>query len=496
MPGEPNRTLSSEIRLLSMKILLTGANGYIGMRLLPALLTEGHEVWCCVRNSGRFPVDADSNKGLHVVEADFLREETLKNLPKQIDAAYYLIHSMSDGSGEFRKKEQESAENFIKYIDKTDAQQVIYLSGISNGDELSEHLKSRFDVEAILGKSHASLTVFRAGIIVGSGSASFEIIRDLVEKLPVMIAPKWLQSKCQPLAIRDVIGYLKGALGNRDVFDEVYDIGGPDVLTYKEMLLQFAEVRGLKRYIITVPFLTPRLSSLWMYFVTSTSYNLVRNLVDSMTIDVVASDNRIQAIIPIQPIGYREAVSLAFQKISQNIVPSSWKDAMSSSGANILDIEKFVDVPHHGCFKDHKERVLNQEAEKVLDKIWQIGGSTGWYYGTYLWKIRGYMDKLFGGTGLRRGRRSPTDIHPGDALDFWRVLVSSREQARLLLYAEMKLPGEAWLEFKITEKKGHHILTQTATFRPRGIWGRMYWYAVWPFHIFVFRGMINKIARP
>jgi hypothetical protein len=310
-----------------------------------------------------------------------------------------------------------------------------------------------------------------------------------------MIAPKWLNSKCQPLAVRDVIKYLEKALLNEAVYNNTFDIGGPDVLTYKQMLLKFAEVRGLKRYILTVPLLTPKLSSLWLYFVTSTSYNLARNLVDSMTVDVIAGDDRIKSAIPLQTIGYKEAVELAFQKISQNIVLSSWKDAMSSSGSTLMNIDDFIDVPHHGCFKDQKEMVLERPAHEVLDNIWRIGGGQGWYYGTFLWKIRGYLDKAAGGTGLRRGRRSPTDIHPGDALDFWRVLVSSREQKRLLLYAEMKLPGEAWLEFKITNEKGMDVLQQTATFRPKGLWGRLYWYSVWPFHIFVFSGMIDRIAK-
>lgn len=477
-----------------MKILLTGANGYIGMRLLPVLLGDGHEVYCCVRDKSRFPMEPDAEKGLYIVEGDFLKPESLDALPLEIDVAYYLIHSMSDQTGNFLDKESAAARSFTGYIGRTTAKQIIYLSGISNSDELSEHLSSRQKVEEVLSSAGVPLTVFRAGIIVGSGSASFEIIRDLVEKLPVMVAPKWLNSKCQPLAVRDVIQYLNAALLNESVYNDTFDIAGPDILTYREMLLAFAEVRGLKRYIYTVPLLTPKLSSLWLYFVTSTSYNLARNLVESMTVDVIAGDNRIQKAIPLKTIGYKEAVHLAFQKISQNIVLSSWKDAMSSSGSTLMNIENFIDVPHHGCFKDHKEVALNRPAEEVLDNIWRIGGGQGWYYGTFLWKIRGYMDKAVGGIGLRRGRRSPTDIHPGDALDFWRVLVSSRAQRRLLLYAEMKLPGEAWLEFRITGSKGSEMLTQTATFRPKGLFGRVYWYAVWPFHIFVFSGMINRLA--
>lgn len=479
-----------------MKILLTGANGYIGMRLLPALLDEGHEVFCCVRDPQRFPISPDDNPGLSVVTGDFLEEETLTDLPKEIDAAYYLIHSMNDRTGNFENLETTTAENFKNYVGTTAAKQIIYLSGIVNDeDELSEHLKSRLNVESVLRSGKVDVTVLRAGIIVGSGSASFEIMRDLVEKLPVMVAPKWLRSKCQPIAIRNVIALLSGVLNKESARNETFDIGGPDILTYKEMLLQFAEVRGLKRSIITIPVLTPRLSSLWLYFVTATSYNLARNLVDSMKLDVVAKDNRIRDLIDFEEIPYKAAVELAFEKIAQNLVLSSWKDAVSASGAKVLKTENFIKVPEYGCFKDVKSRTIpSGDESRVLDNIWMIGGERGWYYGTFLWKIRGYMDKFVGGIGLRRGRRSPSEIYPGDALDFWRVIVASKKQMRLLLHAEMKLPGEAWLEFRIDKnEQGESVLTQTATFRPKGLMGRLYWYAVWPFHIFVFSGMISRI---
>ncbi len=479
-----------------MKILLTGANGYIGMRLLPALLDEGHEVICCVRDPQRFPITPEDNPGLSVVTGDFLKEDSLVDLPEEIDAAYYLIHSMNDRMGNFESLESTTAENFKNYVGRTKAKQIIYLSGIVNDeDEMSEHLKSRLNVENILRSGSVDVTVLRAGIIVGSGSASFEIIRDLVEKLPVMVAPKWLKSKCQPIAIRNVIALLKGVLDNDAARNETFDIGGPDILTYKEMLLQFAEARGLKRTIITIPVLTPRLSSLWLYFVTATSYNLARNLVDSMKIDVVARDNRIRDIIDLEEISYKGAVKLAFEKIAQNLVLSSWKDAVSASGAKVLKTENFIKVPEYGCFKDIKTRVIpSGEEDRVLENIWMIGGERGWYYGTILWKIRGYMDKFVGGIGLRRGRRSPSEIFPGDALDFWRVIVASKKQRRLLLHAEMKLPGEAWLEFRMDKNdSGDLVLTQTATFRPKGLLGRLYWYSVWPFHIFVFSGMISRI---
>jgi len=478
-----------------VKILVTGANGYIGMRLIPALLEEGHEIICCVRNKTRLAIDESYHSNISVVEGDFLKPNTLHDLPEDIDVAYFLIHSMNSSTGNFKDLETKTAENFRAYVDRTRASRIIYLSGIVNSDELSEHLESRLNVENILKESQASLTVLRAGIIVGSGSASFEIIRDLVEKLPVMIAPKWLKTKCQPIAIRDVIAFLSSVINLEETKGKAYDIGGPDILSYKEMLLQFAEVRKLQRTIITVPVLTPRLSSLWLYFVTATSYNLARNLVDSMKVDVIAESNELSEKLGIEPISYKKAVKFAFQRIKQNLVTSSWKDSVVASDDEVSEIEKFIEVPTHGCLRDIKKKEIKGSTEKVLENIWSIGGDKGWYYGTYLWKIRGYLDKLFGGIGLRRGRRSPTKLNPGDALDFWRVIVANKNQGRLLLFAEMKLPGEAWLEFKITEENGLSFLNQTATFRPKGLGGRLYWYSVWPFHIFVFEGMAKRIAK-
>lgn len=478
-----------------MKILLTGANGYIGMRMLPLLLNAGHEVVCCVRNAKRFSAKGSDADKTTVIEADFLQPETLDKLPDDIDAALYLIHSMAGQTGNFKSLEEGMAHNFVKYIDGTSAKQIIYLTGIISDEAKSEHFEARFATEIILKKSKVPHSVFRAAIIVGSGSASFEIIRDLVEKLPVMVAPRWLNSKCHPIGVRDVLHYLSSAIGNEKTYNRVFEIGGPDSLTYKEMLLQFAEVRGLKRYILTLPLLTPRLSSHWLYFVTSTSIHLARNLVDSMKYDVVMTDHSIDEVIPHKPMSYKHAVELAFLKVSQNEVLSSWIDAASSSGTSMKNPDDYADVPVYGCFLDRQVKELKISEEDALNNIWRLGGEHGYYYATFLWKIRGYLDKLSGGIGLRRGRRSPTEINPGDALDFWRVLVSNREGKRLLLYAEMKLPGEAWLELKLDRKEGKNVLVQTATFRPKGLWGRIYWYAVWPFHIFVFGGMARRIAE-
>jgi uncharacterized protein YbjT (DUF2867 family) len=452
------------------------------------LVEAGHRVTCCVREVERFSYSSGLDPNVSVAEVDFLKPETLQNIPDDIDAAYYLIHSMNAGSDKFRELEARTAENFRKAMEQRKVKQVIYLSGIVNDEELSAHLKSRKHVEELLSDANYALTTLRAGIIVGSGSASFEIMRDLVEKLPIMIAPKWLLTRTQPIAIRDVIFFLTKVLDYENSYNRSFDIGGPDILTYKQMLEIFAEIRGLKRWIFTVPVMTPNISSYWLYFITSTSFALAQNLVNSMKTEVVCDPNTLAEELDIQPITYRKALEYAFDKIEQSSVPSSWKDSMVSGRFN-TQLHDYIEVPSHGCFKDVRTYSVD-DPQKALNRFWSIGGDNGWYYANWLWKIRGFLDKLVGGVGLRRGRTNDNDINPGDALDFWRVLYADREKKRLLLFAEMKLPGEAWLEFKIKDGQ----LIQTATFRPKGIWGRLYWYSVFPFHGFVFRGMAQAIA--
>jgi uncharacterized protein YbjT (DUF2867 family) len=471
-----------------MKILLTGTTGYIGQRLLPVLIDNGHKVVCCLRDKQRFNASKyDSNK-IEVVEVDFLNEKSLDNIPTDIDAAYYLIHSMSASTGDFQEMEAKAALNFRNRIQQTNLKQVIYLSGIVNEKELSKHLSSRKNVEEILTSGKYHLTTLRAGIIVGEGSASFEIIRDLVEKLPVMLAPRWLKTKSQPIAVSNVIEFLQGVLINEETFDKAFDVGGPEVLTYSEMLLKFSKVRKLKRIIISVPVMTPKLSSYWLYFVTSTSYKLAVNLVDSMKVEVIARANNLHSTLGIELLTYEESVKLAFDHIARHEISSSWTDALSS---NVLQngISKLIEVPVFGCYRDTREQFVQNE-EKTLEKIWAIGGINGWYYANWLWGFRGFLDKLFGGVGLRRGRKNANQIYAGESLDFWRVIYANPAEKRLLLYAEMKLPGEAWLEFKIKDNSLH----QTATFRPHGLWGRIYWYSVLPFHGLIFKGMIKRIA--
>jgi uncharacterized protein YbjT (DUF2867 family) len=472
-----------------MKILLTGATGYIGKRLIPILLELGHTLVCCVRDVQRVPDEISNHERIDIIEVDFLNASSLHKIPTDIDIAYYLIHSMSSSS-KFEKMEHDCAVHFKTHISQhTNVKQVIYLSGIVNDQQLSKHLLSRKNVEEILQSDSYAFTTFRAGIIVGSGSASFEIIRDLTEKLPIMVAPKWIKTKSQPIAIRNVLEYLSKAIGNEKIYNKSYDIFGPSVMSYKEMMLQFAEVRKLKRTIISVPVMTPKLSSYWLYFITTTSYKLAMNLVDSMKVEVIGKPSNINEILDIKPISYKDAVKLAFKKIEQNGVISSWKDSLIS-GLFREKISQYIKVPEYGCYKDIKHRKVVDE-EATLDKIWSIGGTNGWYYANFLWKLRGYLDKAFGGIGLRRGRTQQTKLNAGDPLDFWRVLYANREEKRLLLFAEMRLPGEAWLEFKIVKDE----LFQRAVFRPKGIWGRMYWYAVLPFHGIIFKGMINKLVK-
>ena len=473
-----------------MKILLTGANGYIGMRLLPRLLALGHEVVCAVRDEKRLSIDKETRTQIKVIEVDFLDDLKPNLFPKDIDVAYYLIHSMTSSLTDFDKKESLSARTFNSYMAETQVKQVIYLSGIVNEEKLSKHLSSRKNVEDILYQGTFNITVLRAGIIVGSGSSSFEIIRDICEKLPFMITPKWVLTKTQPIAIRDVIAFLTQVIGNKKTYNDSFDIGGPDVLTYKDMLKQYAKTRGFKNWIITIPVMTPKLSSYWLYFVTSTSYKLAMNLVDSMKMEVVAKDRRLEELLGIKTHSYAEAIERAFLKIAQNLVISSWKDSIVS-GRIKQDLKKYIQVPKYGVLRDEQKRKIDNE-EVVLKNIWKIGGDNGWYYANWLWKIRGVIDKLLGGVGLLRGRTHPKKINSGDSLDFWRVLLADKKEKRLLLFAEMRLPGEAWLEFRIDENK---VLHQTATFRPRGIKGRLYWYGMVPFHYFIFGGMIKNIAK-
>lgn len=479
-----------------MNILLTGANGYIGMRLLPILVEAGHEVTCVVRDRKRFQPSPDLLNKISIIEFDFLHPENAiqKFNNKKFDVAYYLIHSLGDTKTTLKEYESRSAGCFVLVAAIVQIKQIIYLGGISNDKSLSKHLLARKGVKEVLINSGIPYTILDAGIIVGSGSISFEIIRDLTEKLPLMIVPKWLNSKCQPIAIRNVINYLFGCLNNEKTFNKMFEIGGPNILSYKKMLKEFAEVRCYKRFIISLPVLFPGLSAYWLYLTTSANFIIARQLVHSMKNDVICKNFSILEIIPQYLIPYKEAISLAFLKIEQNMVVSSWTDAASSSLSR-LDINQYIEVPVNGCYKDRRWIEIDKDKiQEVANRFFGIGGNQGWYYADVLWRMRGIIDKLFGGVGIGRGRRSDVDIQPGDALDFWRVLLVDKKNHRLLLFAEMKLPGEAWLEFAISKNDNRCILKQTATFRPKGIAGRNYWYTMLPFHYFIFRNMLKRIA--
>lgn len=474
-----------------MNVLLTGANGYVGLRLLSALLEAGHTVHAVVRDRARLPLEELAAHGarLRVVEMDLGEPAADARFPEEIDVAYFLVHAMGAGA-DFTEREATIARNFVRLLDATSARQTIYLGGLTPEEgELSPHLASRRNVERLLAESRVPLTTLRASIIVGSGSASFEIIRDLTEKLPVMLTPRWTRNRCQPIAIRNVLGYLVGVAGDERTFGRTFDIGGPEVLTYEDLLLQYAAERGLRRWLISTPFLTLGLSSYWLYFTTAASFRVASALVHSLAHDTVCRGEAIRALVPQELLPYRVAVQKAFARIAQNHVPSAWYDALAS-GSLLPSRLRAIHPPEHGVVRDRRCVPLRAPRERVADAIWSLGGANGWPSMNWAWRVRGLLDRVVGGIGVRRGRRDPVHLRAGDALDFWRVLLADREDGRLILFAEMRLPGEGWLEFEVTETE----LRQTATFRPLGLLGRLYWVACLPFHAWLFPRMARSLA--
>ena len=475
------------------KIFVTGATGFVGKRLILNLLNQGHQIYALCRIKG-ISVFADKKPNLHYIWGDLRNPETLAAIPQDIEAAYYLVHSMSEIVSNLADAESEVVKQFLKGVKHTQIKQIIYLGGMINDEKkLSPHLRSRLLVEKALKESSIPVTVLRASIIIGAGSASFEIIRDLCEKLPVMIAPKWVHSLCQPISIRDVLFYLSGVLLKKECLNMTFDIGGPEVFTFKELMLQYAKFRNLKRWIIDVPVLTPRLSSYWLVFITSVRFSLCSYLVESMKSNSLVQSKEIQKIIPHTCLTYTEALQLAFQKISQNEVVSSWMDSWELQGKN-PNIEDYIQVPLEGCLKDEKKVLIKDSKMAAINRIWRIGGDTGYYALNWAWYLRGLFDKIIGGVGLNRGRRHPSEIQAGDSIDFWRVIRANKDEGDLILFAGMKVPGEAWLEFRLKEEDGKWFLFQTATFRPKGIFGRLYWYSMLPFHFFIFRKMAKALA--
>lgn len=476
-----------------VKILITGANGFVGKRLILYLSNQGHEVYALCRIKGA-KVFAESKPNVNYIYGDLRSSETLKNFPEDIEAAYYLVHSMSEIVTNLVDSEIEVAKQFIKGVKNTQIKQIIYLGGIINDEKnLSPHLNSRLLVEKTLKASGIPVTALRSSIIIGAGSASFEIIRDLCEKLPIMIAPKWVNSLCQPIAIGDVLFYLSKVLLNEQCFDKTIDIGGPEVFTFKNMLLGYSKFRNLRRLIINVPFLTPRLSSYWLVFITSVRYSLCSYLVKSMRYNSIVKLKGIEKIADHACLKYEEALELAFQKIAQNEVVSSWMDSWEIRGDD-PNLENYIQVPVEGCLKDVKRVFVTDSKAAAIERIWRIGGDTGYYALNWAWRLRGFLDKMIGGVGLNRGRRHPSSIIAGDSIDFWRVIYADKEIGSLILFAGMKVPGEAWLQFSFEEKEGNCFLIQTATFRPKGILGRVYWYSLAPFHFFIFRKMAKALA--
>ena len=472
----------------TQRILLTGSTGYVGGRLLPLLVDEGHFVRCLTRRPALELEGADPN--VEVCVGNVLDEPSLDAALQGIDTAYYLIHSMGD-SGDFEKLDRRAAENFASACSRQNVKRIIYLGGLGNPDHnLSKHLRSRQEIGDILRTSTANVIEFRASIIIGSGSLSFEMIRTLVERLPVMICPKWVRVMAQPIAIEDVLAYLVEGLEVPAEGSFVFEIGGPDQISYGEIMKRYSRQRGLKRLMIPVPLLTPYLSSLWLGLVTPIYSRVGRKLVDSLKNPTLISNNMAERYFSVKPRSADEAIARALVNEDQKFAATRWSDAFSAGGAP----KSWGGVRFGSRLVDSRSKKVIATAEDAFTPIRRIGGETGWYYGNWLWKVRGFLDLLVGGVGVRRGRRDPDQLRVGDALDFWRV--EQFEDNRLLrLAAEMKVPGRAWLEFEVSEDDGITEVRQTAIFDPVGLFGILYWYALYPLHQFVFGGMLRNICR-
>lgn len=471
-------------------ILVTGASGYIGGRLVPRLLEAGYRVRCLARAPRKL---ADRPWSAHprveIVQGDAEVADDVRAALRGCTAAYYLIHSMMVAGSEYSERDRQLAAIFAEACSELGVERIIYLGGLGEtGAGLSKHLSSRREVEAVLASTGVPVTVLRAAMIIGSGSASFEILRYLVERLPVMITPSWVQTRCQPIAIRNVLHYLVACLDHPETTGRTLDIGGPEVLTYRELISLMAEARGLpRRRIVSVPVLTPRLSSLWIHLVTPISRYVARPLAEGLKNEVVCRNDEARRVMPQELLTVRRAIDLGLENLRLSHVETKWTGAGPMAGD--------PDWAGGSVFRDSWYVEVNTTPEQVFRSVCRIGGGNGWYAGDTLWKVRGWMDKLVGGPGLRRGRRDPEHVTYGDALDFWRV-TEVEEPKRLALRAEMKLPGDAQLLFEIEPLDGDRAkLTQVARFIPRGLTGLAYWYAVLPFHGIVFRGMLDGIRR-
>ncbi|NQV73477.1 SDR family oxidoreductase [bacterium] len=473
-------------------ILVTGATGYVGGRLIPKLLQAGYAVRCLVRDRGRMP-DQWWSSEVDIVEADVLNFDSLEKVFNGVDQAYYLIHSLGGMRGDLVSTEVQAASNFGRQAKLQGVDRIIYLGGLEpKPGQQSKHLRSRIETGDTLRSSGVSVTEFRAGVVVGSGSLSFELVRYLTERVPFLITPKWVSTKTQPIGIRDVLSYLTEALSTPESRDQIIEIGGADVLSYAEMFAQYAVLRGLKRPIVKVPVLTPRLSSLCVGLVTPINTQIARLLIDGLDNEVVVTNDLAKRLFEIQPASYSDAVARALQRFDSDEVETYWSGSISSG---IVENQVFSTL-------DKSENLITEKNTVVVDcrpidaykTVCSLGGDTGWLYADFLWRIRGFIDTAVGGTGMRKSRRSRSLVQPGDTIDFWRVEKADAPNY-LLLRAEMKLPGSAWLEFNISEhESGKTTISQTAYYEPKGLSGLLYWYLFSIPHQFIFPGMLKRIG--
>jgi uncharacterized protein YbjT (DUF2867 family) len=473
-------------------VLVTGVTGYIGGRLVPELLASGYWVRVLVRDQSRLQGRTWLSQ-VEVVQADVLDPTSLLTAMIGVSVAYYLIHSMS-GSADFDQRDIQGARNFGDAACANGVERIIYLGGLGDpATDLSKHLRSRHQTGQALQKAGVPVTEFRAAIVVGSGSISFEMIRYLTERLPAMICPRWVFTRVQPIAIGDVLNYLVAALEIPQSKGRIIEIGGSDVITYGDMMLGYGRARGLRRWLLSVPVLTPRLSSYWVHLVTPIPANIARPLIDGLRNEVIVRDETARQLFPqIKPMDYSSAVSLALADLEAHHIETSWSDALVNSQDNVIPVALST---QEGMIIERRQQLITTTPAIVFKMISRLGGQTGWLYLNWAWRLRGWIDRLVGGVGLRRGRRDPYVIRIGDAIDFWRVEAVERDR-RLLLRAEMKLPGRAWLQFETHSHLGEQTrLVQTAFFAPKGLFGLAYWYLLYPIHRLIFAGMIRNLAQ-
>ena len=483
-----------EVTAVEKRVLLTGVSGYVGGRLLPRLEQRGLPVRCLARRpeflSGRVGPKTE------IVQGDVLRPETLATALEAVDTAYYMVHSMgSSGSEDFEARDRLGAENFARAARAAGVRRIVYLGGLGDEEgELSPHLRSRHEVGSILRDSGVPAIEFRASIVIGSGSLSFEMLRALVERLPVMVTPRWVHVRAQPIAIGDLLAYLEAALDLETEESRIYEIGGAERVSYGDLMREYARQRKLRRFMIPVPVLTPRLSSLWLGLVTPLYARVGRALIESICHETVVRDDRARQDFLVKPMGVQEAIANALANEDREYAETRWSDAISSGGTDPGLFGSYGGMRRGRRLVDSRQLELAVSPGDAFAPIRRIGGGTGWYAFDWLWRLRGFIDLLIGGVGVRRGRPDPEQLHIGDTVDWWRVEEYQPEQL-LRLRAEMRLPGRAWLEFEVEPSDGGSTIRQTAVFDPTGLTGLLYWYGIYPLHAAVFRGMLTGIAR-